>query len=270
MSPESPAPCGCGHLLGMMHFMSYSQEWPWGLLFFPSRFARSWLWKFILLEERTPVLVGLIVSPPLSSPIPRTGCYSFGSAENAVRFCSSTIQKIELNALCTFRFQILPCQLLFFNFWDFFASLFLFSLCLFYSILFIEAVFFWHLISFCCILLILWFSQLFWDSKNLETTFGLNKKGRKQKWWRQIWQTEEILANTKKHWKILRQYTKNMTEWWWYLSENPLGAKSACTEIDSAPVETGTDPFQPYHRKFIGDLVENCIVTILSAVLIMD
>lgn len=107
------------------------------------------------------------------------------------------------------------------------------------------------------------FSWEWWRSeqeqKNLQTTFGFNKAGRKQKWWRQIRQIEEILANTKNHWKILRQHTKNMTEWWWCLSEIPLGAKSACTEIYSAPVETGIDHFQPYHRKFIGALVENYI-----------
>lgn len=121
MPPESPAPCRCGHLLGMMHFMSYSQEWPWRLLFFPSRFAQGWLWKFILLKDRTPVLIGLIVSPPLSFPSPRTGCYSFGSAENPVRFCSSTTEKIKLNALCTLGFQIPPCQLSFFIFLGFFC-----------------------------------------------------------------------------------------------------------------------------------------------------
>lgn len=243
-----------------MNFMSYSQEWPWGLLFFPSRFAQSWLWKFILLKDRTPVFVGLIVSPPLSFPIPRTGCYSFGSAENPVRFCSSTIEKIKLNALCTFGFQIPPCQLLSFIFWDFLLLCFFsFLLVSFFILYFLLKLSFSGIWSFSCILLILWFPQRFWDSKNLQTTLGFNKAGRKQKWWRQIWQIEEILANTKNHWKILRQHTKNMTEWWWCLSEIPLGAKSARTEIYSAPVETGIDHFQPYHRKFIGALVENHI-----------
>lgn len=50
-----------------------------------------------------------------------------------------------------------------------------------------------------------------------------------------------------------------MTESWWCLSEIPLGAKSASPDIDSAPVETGIDHFQAYHRKFIVDLVENRI-----------
>lgn len=48
-----------------------------------------------------------------------------------------------------------------------------------------------------------------------------------------------------------------MTEWWQYLSEILLGAKSATSEIDFAPVETVIDHCQPYHGK--RDLVENHI-----------
>lgn len=36
-----------------------------------------------------------------------------------------------------------------------------------------------------------------------------------------------------------------MTEWWWCLSEILLGTKSASTEINFAPVETGIDCLQP-------------------------
>lgn len=159
-----------------------------------SRFAQAWLWKSILPKQRTPVLVGLIVSPPLSFPFPRSECYFFGSAKNPVRFCTSAIQKIKHNTLCRFRFQFSSCQLSFFIFLDFFCSLFLFSFCLSDSVCLYWRCIFLHLISLSCILLIFWFTQQVWDSKDLQTASDLNKEGRKQKWWRQIWQMEETLV----------------------------------------------------------------------------
>lgn len=133
------------------------------------------------------------ISPTLF-PFPDLSATFFGSAKNPVRFCTSAIQKIKHNTLCRFRFQFSSCQLSFFIFLDFFCSLFLFSFCLSDSVCLYWRCIFLHLISLSCILLIFWFTQQVWDSKDLQTASDLNKAGRKQKWWRQIWQMEEILV----------------------------------------------------------------------------
>lgn len=59
-----------------------------------------------------------------------------------------------------------------------------------------------------------------------------------------------------------------MTEWWQCLSEFFLGAKSATSEIDFAPVETVIDHFNPTMEKEIW--WKTTTIRILSAVLVMD
>lgn len=44
--------------------------------------------------------------------------------------------------------------------------------------------------------------------------------------------------------KNFEKNTKNMTEWWWYLSEILFETKSTSTKINFAPVVTRMDCFQ--------------------------